>query len=59
MNDLSHLLKNNRAWARGRTLTVHGWIYGIQDGLIRDLGMSVAQAEDLQARYASAVGVAE
>lgn len=47
------------AWARGQTLTVHGWIYGIQDGLIRDLGMSVSQAEDLQARYASAVGVAE
>jgi len=38
---------------------VHGWIYGIQDGLIRDLGMSVAQAENLQARYASAVGAGE
>ena len=47
------------AWARGQALTVHGWIYGIQDGLIRDLGMSVAQAEDLQARYASAVGAGE
>jgi carbonic anhydrase len=47
------------AWARGQTLIVHGWIYGIQDGLIRDLGMSVAQAENLQARYASAVGAGE
>ena len=25
------------AWARGQDLTVHGWIYGIQDGLLRDL----------------------
>ena len=25
------------AWARGQALTVHGWIYGIQDGLLRDL----------------------
>jgi len=25
------------AWARGQPLTVHGWIYGIQDGLLRDL----------------------
>ena len=26
------------AWQRGQALTVHGWIYGIQDGLLRDLG---------------------
>ena len=25
------------AWARGQALTVHGWIYGIQDGMLRDL----------------------
>ena len=25
------------AWARGQALTVHGWIYGIRDGLLRDL----------------------
>jgi len=44
------------AWARGQTLTVHGWIYGIHDGLIRDLEMSISRAENLQARYALAVG---
>jgi carbonic anhydrase len=35
------------AWARGQALTVHGWIYGIDDGLLRDLGFtatSLAQA---------------
>ena len=26
------------AWAAGRPLSVHGWIYGIEDGLLRDLG---------------------
>jgi carbonic anhydrase len=26
------------AWAAGRPLAVHGWIYGIEDGLLRDLG---------------------
>ena len=25
-------------WAAGRALTVHGWIYGVEDGLLRDLG---------------------
>jgi carbonic anhydrase len=28
------------AWDRGQPLTVHGWIYGIADGLVRDLGVS-------------------
>jgi carbonic anhydrase len=29
------------AWQRGQELTVHGWIYGLQDGLLRDLGCSL------------------
>jgi carbonic anhydrase len=30
------------AWSRGQALAVHGWIYDISDGLLRDLGVSVA-----------------
>jgi carbonic anhydrase len=30
------------AWARGRELTVHGLVYGLGDGLLRDLGVSVS-----------------
>ena len=29
------------AWERGQSLEVHGWIYGIQDGLLKDLGTTV------------------
>jgi carbonic anhydrase len=29
------------AWQRGQQLAVHGWIYGLQDGLLRDLGVSI------------------
>ncbi len=41
------------AWARGQPLTVHGWIYGLQDGLLRDLGMCVTSQADLTACYES------
>jgi carbonic anhydrase len=34
------------AWERGQDLTVHGWIYGLQDGLLRDLNIT---ADSLQA----------
>jgi carbonic anhydrase len=33
------------AWARGQDLTVHGLVYGLEDGLLRDLGVSVAAAD--------------
>ena len=28
------------AWARGQQFSIHGWIYGIENGLLRDLGVS-------------------
>jgi carbonic anhydrase len=30
------------AWARGQGLSVHGWIYSLADGLVRDLGITVS-----------------
>jgi len=35
------------AWERGQELTIHGWIYGLHDGLLRDLGMKVSCAHAL------------
>jgi carbonic anhydrase len=35
------------AWARGQTLAVHGWVYDVQDGLLRELGISVAAESEL------------
>jgi len=46
------------AWSRGRPLAVHGWIYGIANGLLRDLEMRVAAGDDLAAVYRQAVAVA-
>ncbi|HYN84690.1 MAG TPA: carbonate dehydratase [Pyrinomonadaceae bacterium] len=35
------------AWERGQELAVHGWVYGIGDGLLRDLGIRVASQKEL------------
>lgn len=37
------------AWARGQKLVLHGWIYGMQDGLLRDLGPTLASAAERDA----------
>ena len=34
------------AWDRGQELTVHGWIYDLHDGLLRDLGVTVGRLDD-------------
>jgi carbonic anhydrase len=39
------------AWARDQPLTVHGWAYGLNDGIARDLGISVANTNELENRY--------
>ena len=42
------------AWSRGQAVTVHGWIYGLADGLLRDLGMCVATEAELAICYEAA-----
>jgi carbonic anhydrase len=37
------------AWARGQTLNLHGWIYAIDDGLLRDLGPHLSSIADRDA----------
>ena len=43
------------AWRRGQPLAVHAWIYGLQDGLIRDLRFGVTAAEEVGGRYEDAI----
>jgi carbonic anhydrase len=35
------------AWDRGQDLAIHGWVYGLKDGLVRHLGISVASPQGL------------
>ena len=43
------------AWQRGQELVVHGWVYGLKNGLLEDLAMTVAQAADLVTAHANAL----
>ena len=43
------------AWERGQELTVHGWIYGLKDGLLRDLHMNASSVPAADAAYRAAV----
>lgn len=43
------------AWERGQELTVHGWVYALKDGLIRDLNMTVATGAEVLPGYDTAL----
>jgi carbonic anhydrase len=39
------------AWEKGENLTVHGWCYSLENGLVRDLKVSVSSAEESEAMF--------
>ena len=43
------------AWARGQGLVVHGWIYDVADGLLRDLRCTTSSSDELSEVYPRAV----
>ena len=43
------------AWARGQTVTVHGWVYGLRDGLLKDLQVSMPSASSVVDVFRSAL----
>ena len=43
------------AWERGQPLSIHGWIYGMRDGLLRDLHASASSSEEARLSYSQAV----
>ena len=43
------------AWDRGQELAVHGWVYGLTDGLVRDLGTTAANSNEVAAAYGAAL----
>ncbi|CAO95898.1 carbonate dehydratase [Erwinia tasmaniensis] len=49
--NLGHSTIMQSAWKRGQQVNLHGWVYGIQDGYLRDLEVSATNRETLEQRY--------
>ncbi len=43
------------AWGRGQAVAVHGWVYGLQDGLLKDLDVTMERREDVVAKFGAAI----
>lgn len=39
------------AWQRGQPLSVHGWVYGLADGRVKDLGCTIAGLDQIESLY--------
>lgn len=40
-----------RAWQRGEQISVHGWVYGLEDGLVKDLHCTVSDLSQVETLY--------
>lgn len=43
------------AWARGQRVTLHGWVYGLKDGLLQDLHITLDGPEGMASLYRAAI----
>ena len=43
------------AWARGQDISVHGWVYGLRDGLLKDLGVTMSRADTVVQVFTAAI----
>ena len=53
--NVAHTTVVQDAWSRGQTLILHGWVYGVSDGLLKDLEVSADGSEALAKAYREAV----
>lgn len=51
VTNVCHTTIVQNAWYQGRQLSVHGWIYDMNSGLIEDLGVSVSNAQQLASAF--------
>ncbi len=55
VSNVCHTTIIRDAWDRGQALAVHGWVYGLKDGLARDLGVTMTRFADVLPVYEGAL----
>jgi carbonic anhydrase len=55
VNNICRTTIVQQAWHGKQELSVHGWIYGIEDGLLKDLGVSISKHEEILDAYNKAI----
>lgn len=55
VHNICHTTILQEAWSRGQEVTVHGWIFGLDDGIIRDLKVSINNGREHHAIYSAAL----
>ena len=53
--NVAHTTVVQDAWARGQRVTLHGWVYGLKDGLLQDLHITLDSLEGMAALYRAAI----
>jgi carbonic anhydrase len=53
--NVCHTTIAQEAWRRGQELAVHGWIYGVEDGLLRDLNVTISGLDQITPAYDAAI----
>jgi carbonic anhydrase len=55
VRNVGHTTIVKDAWRRGQTLSIHGWVYSLRDGLLRDLGVTVTSPAEVDEGYERSV----
>ncbi|MDQ3058239.1 MAG: carbonate dehydratase [Pseudomonadota bacterium] len=53
--NVAHTTVMQDAWARGQRVVLHGWVYGLKDGLLQDLHITLDSLEGLEPLYRAAI----
>lgn len=55
VNNVSNTTIVHDAWKRGLELTLHGWVYALKDGLLRDLNICITNLQEASSMYNEAI----
>ncbi|HEY9106533.1 MAG TPA: carbonic anhydrase, partial [Roseateles sp.] len=55
VRNVCHTTVVRDAWQRGQSVVVHGWVYGLHNGLLEDLALTAGKADDVDPTYRRAL----